>query len=407
MRGDEGQEASLTSLCTLYEVLLNVTVLMAPLTPFISELIYQNLARALPDGHAMKAKSVHFVMIPDPDLEMLDEKIVLAIKRMSSVVEIGRLSRERRKVGLKMPLKSMKIMTPNEEFSKDIKKLQQYIQEELNVEEVTYSTDTSIMFLAAALNFPALGRKLGKDMPVVKAATEKLTQDELRELEKTGEITICGHKISGEEISLQRKVKDLGDPNLEVADDNDTVIILDFTYDEALAEVALMREIRTRVQKARKDAKLLQDDPVDMWLEVPAGEAGSDLIAKVVRQKRSDLDKLLRRPLWMFDEMQGHECPVFKQESELETSQGAGKLVVHLTVRGPYFNTKTMRELTGGDVVVEACCRQYLQTFGVEKLSQIAGGEQAVKVCFDGKTYSLKPGEHFSMGPAEAPWMKR
>ena len=67
MKGDNGPEEALTSLCTVYEVLLNVTVMLAPVTPFITEFMYQNLSRALPEGHTMKAQSVHFVMVPDFD----------------------------------------------------------------------------------------------------------------------------------------------------------------------------------------------------------------------------------------------------------------------------------------------------------------------------------------------------
>eukprot|EP00439_Symbiodinium_sp_Y106_P005573 s1623_g1.t1 len=70
MRGSNGLEEAFTSLSALYEVLLNVTVCLAPVVPFITEHIYQNLARALPDGHPLKAKSVHWVMIPEPDLSV-------------------------------------------------------------------------------------------------------------------------------------------------------------------------------------------------------------------------------------------------------------------------------------------------------------------------------------------------
>ncbi|CAE7572535.1 ileS [Symbiodinium natans] len=82
MRGSNGLEEAFTSLSALYEVLLNVTVCLAPVVPFITEHIYQNLARALPDGHPMKAKSVHWVMIPEPDLSAINEDITQAVRRL-------------------------------------------------------------------------------------------------------------------------------------------------------------------------------------------------------------------------------------------------------------------------------------------------------------------------------------
>lgn len=55
MGGVDGPEEALTSLNTLYHVLLNVSVLLAPITPFLTESIYLNLVQALPDGHPMKS----------------------------------------------------------------------------------------------------------------------------------------------------------------------------------------------------------------------------------------------------------------------------------------------------------------------------------------------------------------
>merc|ERR1711959_713515 len=133
MRGSNGPEEALMSLCQLFDVLLNVSVLLAPVTPFITEMIYQNLARALPEGHPMKAPSVHFVQIPHPDKSSLNPEIVTAVSRMQGVVELGRTCREKRKVGLKMPIKSLKIQNTDASFIKDLQSMEAYVKEELNV----------------------------------------------------------------------------------------------------------------------------------------------------------------------------------------------------------------------------------------------------------------------------------
>eukprot|EP00434_Breviolum_minutum_P027945 symbB.v1.2.024724.t1/scaffold2362.1/size81346/7 len=153
------------------------------------------------------AKSVHFVMIPEPDMKAINPEITQAVRRMQSVVELGRTCRERRKVGLKMPLKSMTIMNKNEGFMKDVKALQKYIEEELNVVEVNFKADAEIS-LSGTLNFKELGKRLGKDMKVVKEAVTNLSQAELVDFEKKGEITVLGHKLSGDDIQLSRKLKD-------------------------------------------------------------------------------------------------------------------------------------------------------------------------------------------------------
>eukprot|EP00439_Symbiodinium_sp_Y106_P016919 s6884_g2.t1 len=151
-------------------------------------------------------------------VEAINEDITQAVRRMQTVVELGRTCRERRKVGLKMPLKSMTIMNKDEGFMKDVKALQKYIEEELNVMEVVYKADAEIT-LSGTLNFKALGKRLGKDMKTVKDAVTNLSQTQLVDFEKTGEITVEGHKLTGDDIQLARKLKDDGprpfpkDPN--------------------------------------------------------------------------------------------------------------------------------------------------------------------------------------------------
>merc|ERR1711957_15251 len=80
MKGNDGEIEWRAALCTLYDVLLNVSILLAPLTPFITEFLYQNLSRALPDDSLLKAKSIHFVLIPEAD-KSRDVAIVTAVSR--------------------------------------------------------------------------------------------------------------------------------------------------------------------------------------------------------------------------------------------------------------------------------------------------------------------------------------
>jgi len=400
MRGSNGLEEAFTSLSALYEVLLNVTVCLAPVVPFITELIYGNLARALPDGHPLKAKSVHFVMIPEPDMKAINPEITQAVRRMQSVVELGRTCRERRKVGLKMPLKSMTIMNKNEGFMKDVKALQKYIEEELNVVEVNFKADAEIS-LSGTLNFKELGKRLGKDMKVVKEAVTNLSQAELVDFEKKGEITVLGHKLSGDDIQLSRKLKDLDNPNLDVNGDDETQVILDFTEDEDLKLMAVARDIVNKVQKMRKDTKLMQDDPVDMWAEVRPGKKSKGLVQKSMTSKRDYIIKLLRRGLWDSSLRQGHEVLINEESFVINDDD---ELVVSITVRGPFFNSSALKELTKNDPAAEAACREYLQTYDLEGLSQFC--QKSAKVTFGGKTFEMKHASHFVIGPSEATWLK-
>jgi len=405
MRGGFGPEEAFTSLSTLYSVLLNATVLLAPVTPFITEHIYRNLARALPEGHPMKAKSVHFVRIPEFDPEAVDPDILTAVTRMSSVIELGRTCRERRKVGLKTPLMKMTIMNKDEGFTNDVKRLQSYIESELYVLEVVHQTNTDKVQLKGVLNFKVLGKKLGKDMKAVQQAANALSQADLDKFEEEGKLTICGHEITSEEMQITRKVEGLDDPNLESCGDSVTTVVMDFTQNEDLFQMAMARTVGNLVQKFRKEAKLQQDDPVDMWAEATSGEKGTGRLKKVLAEKKDLIEKHLRRPLWCSSLRQGHEVPVRSESFDVE-GEGGDRLAVFITVRSPFFNAEALSQLTGGDANAELCCRQYVQTFALERLAQVVGNG-GLKVNYEGKTFELEHRKHFALGPAEAPWLAK
>lgn len=396
MKGDAGQEEWRTSLCTLYDVLLNVCVLLAPLTPFITEHIYQNLSRALPDGSPLKHKSVHFVMIPDAE-KNADDSIVTAMSRMQSIVELGRTCRERRKVGLKQPLKGMTIINKDAAFVEDCKTLQSYLLDELNVEDVKFETKADNVAYAGEPNWKLLGKKLGKDMKNVAEAVKNLGQDDFAKFEETGEITVCGHSITSDEMAVTRSLKDAdSNPDLGVNYDTNSIVVMDFSFDADLNLKAMARHVANRVQMLRKDAELSQDDPVDMW----AASSGKGDLATVLVEKSDILRKLLRRPLWSASLLQGHEVCVKTEEFEIPGSDE--KLTVNLTARSAFFNAQAIKSLAGGDAQVDNGLRQYVQTFTPSSLP----GHKTLQIMFGEKSYTLKYNEHFTLGPADATWLK-
>jgi len=342
MRGNNGPEEARIALCTLYEVVLNVSVLMSPVTPFITEFMYQNLSKALPEDHKMKKDCVHWVVeAVNVDPEALNPEIMLAVERLQAVVELGRTCRERKHVGLKTPLKSMTLLNKSDAFVMDIKKLEAYLKEELNVVELTLSTDTSNIVLEPTLNFRVLGKKLGKDMKKVLEVVKCLSTEELQAFDNEGKIIVCGYELCKNtenpelsEMSVTPKVRDLKDVNLEAHGDKDSLVIMDFTYDEDLDMLATCRTISNIVQKLRKEAQLRQDDEVSMWASVVPLPKSTGKLSKALADKHSEIERLLRRPLLDSKMLQGNETVVKKQEFEIEQEV----LVVTITSTDPSCN---------------------------------------------------------------------
>lgn len=357
----------------------------------------------------MKKKCVHWVVeCLNADPLAMNKQITTAVERLQSVVELGRTCRERKKVGLKTPLKSMKLLNKSEDFIKDIKELEKYLKEELNVVELVLSTDTSNVILEPTLNFRVLGKKLGKDMKKVQEAAKSLTEAELKKFDADGKVTVCGYELCRNdeepelsEMTVTPKVKDLTDPNFEANGDKESLVILDFTEDADLNMMATCRTISNTVQKLRKEAKLQQDDAVTMWYTIVPGKKSAGTLAKVFAQKGDEIKRLLRRSLWDSKLMQGHELIIMKgEEAEVEED----KLVITLTSTGPFFNAEALKKVSGGDAKAEACARELLQTCSAAKLEEAK--KTPMKVVYEGKTFELKHGEHWTLGPDDAKWVK-
>ncbi|KAF4729005.1 hypothetical protein FOZ62_010322 [Perkinsus olseni] len=190
MRGGVDKVNTLESLNTLFDVMLNLTIVLAPITPFITELIYQNLRLALPDGDPRKERSVHFVMMPDPDVEGLDPAIVTALNRVQTVVTMGRLLRDHRTVGLKTPLRRIRVIAEDQSYLDDINRLENYVKDELNVMNLETSSDTSMLATEVSPNFRALGGLVGKQMKKVVADIKAMTSAQIKEFQNTNSVKV-------------------------------------------------------------------------------------------------------------------------------------------------------------------------------------------------------------------------
>merc|ERR1719382_1241691 len=190
---------------------------------------------------------------------------------------------------------------------------------ELVVEKVEYSTDMSKIALTGMLNFKALG----KDMKAVMEAVKQLSQEQLIKFEQEGLLTITTdgreHKITSEEMTLSRSVRDTDDPNLAPIADSQTMLVMDFAHDEELYSKYLANEVANRVQKLRKDAQLQFEDPVDMWATaVPNGKKPAAKLQATLEGKAAYLDERLRRRLFSGKLLQGHELLVREEDFTIE-----------------------------------------------------------------------------------------
>ncbi|XP_052173832.1 isoleucine--tRNA ligase, cytoplasmic [Diospyros lotus] len=267
LKGRTGEEDCRIALSTLYHVLLTSCKAMAPLTPFFTEVLYQNM-RKVSSG---SEESIHYCSFPQEEGKG-GERIEQSVNRMMTIIDLARNIRERHNKPLKNPLKEMVVVHPDAEFLDDIAgKLKEYVLEELNIKSIVPCNDTlKYASLRAEPDFSVLGKRLGKSMGVVAKEVKAMSQEDILAFEKSGEVTISTHSLKLADIKIIRGFKrpdNMTEEEIDAAGDGDVLVILDLRPDESLFEAGVAREVVNRIQKLRKKAALEPTDMVEVYFK--------------------------------------------------------------------------------------------------------------------------------------------
>ena len=131
----ESDTDKLAAYTSLYEALVTVTKLIAPMAPFTSEALYRNLVLSV-DTDA--PESVHLAPWAEFDTDLLDEKLIRDMNALIRVVELGRSARNASGVKVRQPLPEVLVRVRSEEELAGLKRLEDQLLEELNVKKATY-----------------------------------------------------------------------------------------------------------------------------------------------------------------------------------------------------------------------------------------------------------------------------
>ncbi len=328
LKGEFGIDDTKHALNTLFEVLYTLCRALAPFTPFITDNIYQRLLPHIPPAlRAADPRSVHFLAYPEVREELFDEAIERQVGRMQAVIELVRVCRERRAVGVKMPLRTLVVLHRDEKYLQDVKRMETEICGELNVLNLVLSRNEesyNVQYSVTA-DFAVLGKKLRKDLARVKKALPGVTSDQVRAFQATGKMVLDGIPLGAEDLVVQRGLKDGGDKNQEFNTDNDVIVLLDMAMDAELHQQGLAREVINRVQQLRKKAGLVPTD--DVGMEYRVLEDPEDVgLEKMFETQGSMLEKALRRPMdkHVVTEFEG-KIPDKKEEVIMQEEQEVQK----------------------------------------------------------------------------------
>lgn len=333
IKGEFGQEEALNSLDTLFDVLLNLVKMMAPFTPYLTELMYQRL-RHLDENSPVG--SIHYQMMPQPDKKRINIAIERAVSRMQAVIELGRVMRDRRTMPIKYPLPELIVVHQSEEYLQDIKSLESFILSEMNVRKVTLSRDKEKygVKLRAEPDYRSLGAKLKNDLKTVMQQVKQLTDSDIERHLKNGFFEIAGHRIELNEIKIIYQLGDSPqDKRFEANSDNDVLALLDTQPSQELIDEGIAREIINRIQKMKKKAKLFPTDPVLVfyWIDNEKSE-----LFRVALNFQNYIENVIKSPFKLYTEEEGKKIILAEEHFELKDAKMMLKVCSHQDQLNPH-----------------------------------------------------------------------
>ncbi len=260
-KGDYSED-KIAAYQTLYRCLEVIAQLSAPIAPFFTDKLFNDLNSIT---NRQKAESIHLSDFPKVDEKLIDkeleERMELAQKISSMVLSI----RKKENLKVRQPLNKIQIPVLDEHFRKQVDAIKDLILAEVNVKEIEFVNESQTQIVKnLKLNFKTLGKKCGKHMKAVQAFAAEHVQDIISGIEKTSKFDI---KIEGETISLEPEdveIIPIDIPGWKVANSGPITVALDITLTEPLKQEGIAREIVNRIQNIRKDKGFEVTDKINV-----------------------------------------------------------------------------------------------------------------------------------------------
>ncbi|MBE6157261.1 MAG: isoleucine--tRNA ligase [Firmicutes bacterium] len=249
---------------TMYEALVSLCKLCAPMTPFLTDEIYQKLT-----GN----ESVHLEDYPVENSDLIDEVAEERMDLVRDVCSLGRYAREEVNIKVRQPISSLILPKSDEVIIGDLLPV---VMEELNVKEVEFREDMSkYLEYIVKPNFKVLGKTLGPKIKELQEVLSKLTANEIEKINNKGlKIKLAGEDftLTDEMVLISLKQKE----GYASSSNNKTCVVLDTNLTEELILEGLAREFVRKVQALRKEADFVITDHIKVYYN------GTDAIDKML-----------------------------------------------------------------------------------------------------------------------------
>ena len=243
------EQDKINAYMTLYTALVTVAKAAAPMIPFMTEDIYQNLVKSI---DASAPESIHLCDFPEVHENWIDPKMEEDMADLLEIVVMGRAARNTANIKNRQPIGTMYVKSEFQlsEFYKEI------IEDELNVKEVVFKDDIAdFISYSFKPQMRTVGPKYGKHLNKIKTVLSELDGNKaMAELKSTGELKL---DIDGQEIVLLEEdlLIDMAQMEGYVSESDHTItVVLDTNLTPELIEEGFVRELVSKIQTMRKEA---------------------------------------------------------------------------------------------------------------------------------------------------------
>ncbi len=254
---------------TIYKCLETIAKLSSPVAPFYSDKLFRDLNFATGKDTSV---SVHLSDFPVADEKIINKQLEARMELAQRISSLVLSLRKGSKIRVRQPLSRIMVPVLNDEFHKNVEAVKDLILSEVNVKEIEFLTDSSgILVKKIKPNFKSLGPKFGKHMKVIAAEVNKFGQEQIAEIEQTGNYNL---EIEGEKIQLSMEDVEISSqdiPGWLVASEGKLTVALDNTITEKLREEGIAREFVNRIQNIRKDRDFKVTDRIRLKMKSHEG----------------------------------------------------------------------------------------------------------------------------------------
>ncbi|MFV0401545.1 MAG: isoleucine--tRNA ligase [Oscillospiraceae bacterium] len=272
---DEADQDSINAFMTLYTCLETVSKVAAPMVPFVTEEIYQNVVRSV-DKDA--PESIHLASFPVSFPSLIDPALEADMDEVMEVVYLGRAARNGAAVKNRQPLPALYVQSERE-LGEDYLRI---VMEELNVKKVEYAEDTGkFVDYTFKPNLKTVGPKFGKQLNDIREALTKLDGTAAKkELDETGKLPLnlsSGTvELETEDLLIDTQQRD----GTYAVSERGRTVVLDTHITEELREEGFVREMISKLQTMRKDSGAEVTDRIKVRYK------GGDYAVAVVERNR-------------------------------------------------------------------------------------------------------------------------